>query len=115
MALMGRPPGDFGVESEAFGPNPHVIIASADHPLRRRRRVSKAELANQKFLVREEGSGTRSIFEYLFNEAGIRHPRDSIEMGSNEAIKHAVMADRRLSFFLAATDDVDFATRRQAH
>jgi LysR family transcriptional regulator, low CO2-responsive transcriptional regulator len=79
MALMGRPPGDFAVESEAFGPNPHVIIASANHPLRRRRRVSKAELANQKFLVREEGSGTRSIFEYLFNEAGIMHPKDALK------------------------------------
>jgi hypothetical protein len=26
MALMGRPPADFAVESEAFGPNPHVIF-----------------------------------------------------------------------------------------
>jgi DNA-binding transcriptional LysR family regulator len=114
MALMGRPPGDFGVESEAFGPNPHVIIASADHPLRRRRRVAKAELANQKFLVREEGSGTRSIFEYLFNEAGIRHPRNSIEMGSNETIKQAVMAGLGLSLISAHTIASEVAAGRLA-
>jgi len=114
MALMGRPPGDFAVESEAFGPNPHVIIASADHPLRRRRRVSKAELANQKFLVREEGSGTRSILEYLFNEAGIRHPRDSIEMGSNETIKQAVMAGFGLSLISAHTIASEVAAGRLA-
>jgi len=102
------------VESEAFGPNPHVIIASADHPLRRRRRVAKAELANQKFLVREEGSGTRSIFEYLFNEAGIRHPRDSIEMGSNETIKQAVMAGLGLSLISAHTIASEVAAGRLA-
>jgi len=27
VALMGRPPGDFPVESEPFGPHPQVVIA----------------------------------------------------------------------------------------
>jgi LysR family transcriptional regulator, low CO2-responsive transcriptional regulator len=114
IAIMGRPPIDIGVESQPFGPHPHVIIASPDHPLARRRRVPKVELTNQKFLVREEGSGTRNIFEYLFNEAGIRHPKDSIEMGSNETIKQAVMAGLGLSLISAHTIASEVAAGRLA-
>jgi len=114
MALMGRAPSDFSVQSEMFGPHPYVIIAAADHPLRKRRRVSKAELANYKFLIREEGSGTRNIFEYLFNEAGASLPKDSAEMGSNETIKQAVAAGLGLSLISAHTIESEVATGRLA-
>jgi DNA-binding transcriptional LysR family regulator len=114
MALTGRPPSDFGVESEAFGPHPYVIIASTGHPLARRRRISKLELANQKFLVREDGSGTRNIYEYFFNETGVRHPKDSIEIGSDETIKQAVMAGLGLSLISAHTIAPEVAARRLA-
>jgi len=114
VALMGRAPSDFGAESEPFGPHPYVIIASADHPLRWRRRISKAELADQKFLVREEGSGTRGIFEYLYNEARARFPKDIVEMGSNETIKQAVMAGLGLSLISAHTIESEVAAGRLA-
>jgi LysR family transcriptional regulator, low CO2-responsive transcriptional regulator len=114
MALTGRPPIDFGVESAAFGRHPYVIIAAARHPLTRRRRISKAELAGQKFLVREDGSGTRNIFEYFFNEAGIRHPKNSIEIGSDESIKQAVMAGLGISLISAHTIAPEVADGRLA-
>jgi DNA-binding transcriptional LysR family regulator len=114
MALMGRPPRDFGVKSEPFGPHPHVIIAPPDHPMRRRRNIPMAELTSQKFLLREDGSGTRNIFDYLFNNAGIRHPKDNIAMGSNETIKQAVMAGLGLSLISAHTIASEVAARRLA-
>ncbi|MDP9338215.1 MAG: LysR substrate-binding domain-containing protein [Acidobacteriota bacterium] len=114
MALTGRPPSDFSVESAPFGRHPYVIIAPAGHPLTRRRRISRAELANQKFLVREDGSGTRNIFEYFFNEPGIRHPKDSIEIGSDETIKQAVIAGLGLSLISAHTIAPEVADRRLA-
>lgn len=112
VAVMGRPPSDFGVESAAFGPHPHVMIAGAEHPLARARRVSKSELANQKFIVREEGSGTRNIFEYFFNAEMIQPPRITVEMGSNETIKQAVMAGLGLSLISAHTIASEVAARR---
>lgn len=112
MALMGRPPGNFDVESEPFGPHPHVMISSVDHPLSHRRSVSKAEVSNQKFIVREQGSGTRNIFEYFFNEPGVRHPKDTIEMGSNETIKQAVMAGLGISLISAHTIAFEVETGR---
>jgi DNA-binding transcriptional LysR family regulator len=109
---MGRPPSDFGVESEPFGPRPHVMIAGAKHPLARSKHVSKSELAKQKFIVREEGSGTRNIFEYFFNAEMIQTPKITVEMGSNETIKQAVMAGLGLSLISAHSIASEVAVRR---
>jgi DNA-binding transcriptional LysR family regulator len=114
MALTGRPPSDFAAESHAFGRHPYVVIAASGHPLAGRKRISKAELAKHKFLVREDGSGTRNIFEYFFNEAGLRHPKDSIEIGSDETIKQAVMAGLGLSVISAHTIASEVADGRLA-
>jgi len=109
---MGRPPSDFGVESEPFGPRPHVMIAGAKHPLARSKHVSKSELAKQKFIVREEGSGTRNIFEYFFNVEMIQTPKITVEIGSNETIKQAVMPGLGLSLISAHTIASEVAARR---
>jgi DNA-binding transcriptional LysR family regulator len=114
MAVMGRPPGDFGAESEPFGPHPYVMIAPADHRLARAKRVSKAELSSQKFIVREEGSGTRNIFEYFLGAQMIQPPKVTIEMGSNETIKQAVMAGLGLSLISAHTIASEVAAGRLA-
>ena len=41
-------------------------MASPDHPLARRRRIPLTALANETFLVREPGSGTRSAMQEFF-------------------------------------------------
>jgi len=112
VAVMGRPPSDFAVESEPFGPHPHVMIAAPEHPLARARRVSKSALATQKFIVREEGSGTRNIFEYFVNAEMIQPPKITVEMSSNETIKQAVMAGLGLSLISAHTIASEVAARR---
>lgn len=92
FAIMGRPPRDFAIEAETFGTHPLVLIAAPDHPLAGKRNLSRAELAEQAFLVREEGSGTRAVFEEYMNGVMIRRARLGIDAGSNETLKQAVMA-----------------------
>ena len=48
-------------------------------------------LAPFAFIVREQGSGTRNAMERFFAEHRFE-PRITMEMGSNESIKQAVMA-----------------------
>jgi DNA-binding transcriptional LysR family regulator len=48
-------------------------------------------LAPEPFLLREEGSGARRIAMRLFREHGLT-PRLRMELGSNEAIKEAILA-----------------------
>jgi LysR family transcriptional regulator for metE and metH len=91
LALMGYPPEHFPVDREIIGDHPHVIIAAPDHWLAKRRAIPLAEVARETILLREAGSGTRALMLGLFSAAGLPSgPRT--EIGSNETIKHAVMA-----------------------
>ena len=54
-------------------------------------------LAGESFLVREPGSGTRAAMERFLAEHGVT-PRATLEIGSNETIKQAVMAGMGLGF-----------------
>ena len=112
ISLMGRPPEDFAVKSEPIGPNPHVIIASPEHPLAGKDRISKKELMKQEFIVREEGSGTRNLFDYFFRGMALPSPKIRIEIGSNETIKQAVMAGLGISLISAHTIEAEIASGR---
>jgi DNA-binding transcriptional LysR family regulator len=114
VGLMGRPPMDFPIESEAFGAHPQVVIAAPDHPLVKRRSIEKSELTNENFIVREEGSGTRSVFEYFFSDVVVRRPKISIEIGSNETIKQAVIAGLGIALISAHTIEAEVESRRLA-
>jgi molybdate transport repressor ModE-like protein len=92
LAVMGRPPDIPGLDVEDFLPNELVIIASSRHRLAGRLNLPMSELAEERFLVREKGSGTRLALIELLESAGLRL-RVGMVLGHNEAIKNAVMAD----------------------
>jgi len=97
LAIMGRPPEGLATVADPFAPHPFVIIAAPDHPLAGRRRIAVAKLADETFLVREQGSGTRSAMQHFVDEHGLAI-RVGMEMTSNETIKQAVMAGIGVSF-----------------
>jgi LysR family transcriptional regulator, low CO2-responsive transcriptional regulator len=111
FAIMGRPPLDFEVEAVIFSDHPHVIIASPDHPLRARANIPIKSLADEKFLSREAGSGTRMLMNRLFEGVGIE-PQIGMEIGSNETIKQAVMAGLGVALISAHTVAVELMDGR---
>lgn len=89
LYIMGVPPNDLDIDSEPLIANPLVVVAPASHRLAKRSRIRFSELANQVFLMREQGSGTRIAIERVFAEK--QTPLNvKMELGSNEAIKQAV-------------------------
>lgn len=114
IALMGRPPSDFPVTSATFGPHPQVVIAPPDHIMTKHVRINKTELCNESFIVREEGSGTRSVFDYFFDGIVMLPQRVHVEIGSNETIKQAVMAGLGLTLISAHTIEAEVADGRLA-
>jgi DNA-binding transcriptional LysR family regulator len=108
IALMGAPPDTLAVEHRVIGDHPFIIIAPAGHPLAARRRVSLAVLSNEKFLLRESGSGTRTLMERMFAKHGVV-PRAGTEFGSNETIKQGVMAGLGLAFISEHTVAAEIA------
>ena len=103
FAIMGRPPRDFAIEAEIFGPHPLVLIADPNHPLAGRRELTKADIAEEAYLVREDGSGTRTVFEEFMNGIIIKRAKLGIDSGSNETIKQAVMAGLGIALLSAHT------------
>ncbi|MFB9269165.1 LysR family transcriptional regulator [Bradyrhizobium erythrophlei] len=97
IAIMGQPPADVDVEMRPLGRHPHFIVAAADHRLARRRHVAPIELADETFITRERGSGTRMLMEQFFLKAELT-PKIGMEMDSNETIKQAVMAGLGVAF-----------------
>lgn len=92
LAIMGRPPREPKVASQAIGDHPHVLIAAPDHPLAQANAIDPDDLFEQTFIAREEGSGTRILMTRFLDRIGDGAPYALIEMGSNETIKQAVMA-----------------------
>ena len=110
---MGAPPREFPTVAAVFADHPHVIIAAPGHPLAARKRVDPADLADEPFLIREPGSGTRGAMERFFAEHNVVLA-DTTEMGSNETIKQAVMAGMGLSFISEHTIGLELAAGRLA-
>src|SRR5215471_7923687 len=108
LVIMGRPPRELETVAEPFAKNPLVIIASPTHPLATKRRIKLSQLANEYFLIRESGSGTRASMERVFKERDVPF-RVSMEVSSNETIKQAVMADMGLSFISSHTVGLELA------
>lgn len=91
LALMGRPPEDQDLLAQPFIDNPLVVIAASNHPLAKKRNIPLARLAEEPFVGREPGSGTRSAVEQFFESKGLKL-KVAMEMNKNEAIKQAVEA-----------------------
>jgi LysR family transcriptional regulator, low CO2-responsive transcriptional regulator len=103
VVLMGRPPREVPVRSLVFGDHPFVIIAPAGHRLAAKRGIAKPEIAAERFLIREPGSGTRISLEIFFADVPEKLEDLGAEMGSNETIKQAVMAGLGVAFISAHT------------
>lgn len=101
VALMGRPAKGVPLRATAFGDHPLVIIAAPDHPLAKTRDIPKERIAEETFLIREPGSGTRVSLEIFLADIPGRLEDLGVEMGSNETIKQAVMAGLGIAFISA--------------
>jgi DNA-binding transcriptional LysR family regulator len=97
LAVMGRPPRELAARSEAFAAHPLIFVCPPGHELLTLGHAPVAALAPYPFIVREQGSGTRQAMEKFFADHRFE-PRITMEMGSNETIKQAVMAGMGVSF-----------------
>jgi LysR family transcriptional regulator, low CO2-responsive transcriptional regulator len=109
LVIMGRPPRELITDAEPFAKHPLVMIAAPNHPLANsKRRIPLKQLASQKFVIREQGSGTRASMEHVFREHGVAF-QASMEVSSNETIKQSVMAGMGISFISGHTVSLELA------
>lgn len=102
LYILGQPPEHIEVCAEPFLENPLVVLAPSDHPLVKKKNIPSQRLAEEPFLAREPGSGTRLAAERFFKEKGLAL-KVRMELGSNEAIKQAVAGGLGIAVLSAHT------------
>jgi len=96
LYIMGQAPDQFEIEAFTFAPNPLVVMAPRDHPLVGQKKIPLTRIAEEPLILREPGSGTRDATLRILEDAGCR-AQVRMELGSNEAIKHAIVGGLGLS------------------
>jgi LysR family transcriptional regulator, low CO2-responsive transcriptional regulator len=97
LYFTGRPPKDLDIELRPVLPNPLVVVASKDHPLAQETKaISLKQIVEEPMIMREKGSGTRSIIEQFFAENRL-DLNVVMEMSSNEAIKQGIVGGLGIS------------------
>ena len=96
LSIMGRVPEDLKMDAFPFFQNELVVAAPPKHRLAKEKKIPISELANERFLMREKGSGIRDSVEERLLENGIEL-KPYMELGSTESIKQAVMAGLGIS------------------
>jgi len=110
IAIMGQPPADVEVEMRLLGKHPHIIVAASGHRLAKRK-LAATDLADETFITREVGSGTRMLMEQFFQKTGLK-AKIGMEMDSNETIKQAVIAGLGIAFISQHTVSHELQQRR---
>ena len=96
LYFLGAPPVEIDVVAMPIMDNPIVVLAAPDHPLAHEKKIPPERIAQEPWLMRERGSGTRNAIERRFAEKGIAL-NTRLELGSNEAIKQAILAGLGIS------------------
>lgn len=91
LYMFAHPPEGREVVVQAILSNPLVVVARNDHPLAGAINVPFARLAQEPFLMREAGSGTRMVAQELFARHALA-PKIRMELSTNEAIHEAILA-----------------------
>jgi DNA-binding transcriptional LysR family regulator len=93
LGLVGRKTDNPHLAFRYLASDRIVLVVPPGHALSRRKRVSIKQFAGHALVLREVGSGLRHCFEKSLERAGrsLADLRVALELGSNEAIKEAVL------------------------
>jgi DNA-binding transcriptional LysR family regulator len=113
LYIFANPPQDQDLVLQPILRNPMVVFAHVDHPLARERQIPLAVIANEPFIMREPGSGTRLVAYEAFEQHRLA-PKVRIELSTNEAVKQAILAGLGVSVLSRYTLGLDTEQRQLA-
>jgi DNA-binding transcriptional LysR family regulator len=105
VAITGKPPGDDRLLAEPFMENAIVCISAPNDAAASNGPVAAAELSGRAWLLREPGSGTRTLNEQFLADHDLE-PR-TLTLGSNGAIKQAARAGLGVSLLSKAAVEAE--------
>lgn len=88
-----------GIVQIPFMEDELVLVSSVSHPFAKEGKITIAELKHKGFIVREEGSGTRNLFESVMHDksidwdiAGVYNNAESIKNAVSKGLGISVMS-----------------------
>ncbi|MBC1236031.1 LysR family transcriptional regulator [Nostoc linckia z18] len=96
LYIMSQIPENMDITCQPFLENPLIVFAPINHPLSHEKNIPIHRLAEEPFIMREPGSGTRRAVQSLFDEQAVK-VKVKLELGSNEAIKQAIVGGLGIS------------------
>lgn len=91
LVIMGIVPEEKPLASLPFLDNELVAVANRDHPIHTQKKVTVQHFLDAGLLIRESGSGSRLALE-LFTQQNRLSLSPIMQLGSNDAVKHGVLA-----------------------
>jgi LysR family transcriptional regulator, low CO2-responsive transcriptional regulator len=93
LGLVGRKADNPQLEYRYLASDRMVLVVPPGHAWAKRKRIALKQLSAHPLVLREVGSGLRHCFEKSLEKAGrsLADLRVALELGSNEAIKEAVL------------------------
>lgn len=94
VGVVGSRPNDRRLVLEKLFSDELVLAVYPEHPWKKRQRIDLDELDGEPFILREVGSGTRSVMSRILQEHGFDTSRLEVvaEMGSTEAVRQGIKA-----------------------
>src|SRR6516162_9752724 len=91
---IARPPNSRQLTSTTVARDQIIVVTAPDHQLLKRKPITPRDLMEVEWVLREHGSGTRSVFEDALVEFGLKAQalRIALELPSNEAVRSAAEA-----------------------
>ncbi len=96
LYIMSHPPEDIDIVVRPFLENEHVIVAPPGHWATARHGLTLRDLADEPFLLREPGSGSRHAIDEFQRAQGLAL-RVRLSLASNEAIRDLVASGMGLA------------------
>jgi DNA-binding transcriptional LysR family regulator len=114
LALVGRAGPSEWSDSTPFARDRLLLIVPPKHRWAKRSSITLQELREEPLILRESGSGSRSCLEEGLSRVGWKTAdlRISLELGSNEAIKEAVLRGAGVALLSAFAVRHDLDTGR---
>ncbi|MDR1604231.1 MAG: LysR family transcriptional regulator [Gracilibacteraceae bacterium] len=90
---------------QGFWQDELVVVTPYHHPWANRPNIALAELAGERMITREQGSGTRRVMELALEERGLDPGQLNVtmELGSTQAVKQVVAAGLGIAIISALT------------
>jgi DNA-binding transcriptional LysR family regulator len=94
---LGRVPADFAeadMSVDAIDAEPLVVVSGENHPLARRRKLTLADLVNERWLLPPQGTAMAAAIERLFADARVAMPQASVVTMSIHMRLHLINSSR---------------------